>query len=306
MLTAHRHAIYITTLKDAARLLAYFGATLLIGALLAPPLYWSAQSLAAHDILPFLARYDFEKFFHRSLLVAAILLLWPLLVVLRIRNWHELGLTPNRERFRDLLAGFLLAIVPLLFCAAVLLGIHSHAIRHTIRWSALDTIILASLFVPLIEELFFRGLILGILLRSTSRLAAIIFTSALFAILHFLKAANESSAPVTWWSGFLSIARAFDEFRDPVLVLGGFTTLFLLGWILADARIRTRSLALPIGLHCGWILAAGLFNIVARAGSVGLPWLGKSLLVGIVPLSVGLVTWVLMRAWLDHVAPRAT
>jgi CAAX protease family protein len=292
-------------LKDAARLLGYFAATLLIGALLAPVLFWSAQWLAAHPILSFLARYDFEKFFHRALLIAALILLWPLLRALRINNWRELGLAHNPHRSRDLLAGFLLAAIPLLCCAAVLLLAHGYSVRNSIRWSAASRVVMASLFVPLIEELFFRGLLLGVLLRSASRILAITFTSGFFAVLHFLKAPQESGAAVAWNSGFISITHSFGQFSEPVLVAAGFTTLFLLGWILADARIHTRSLWLPIGLHSGWILAAGLFAIMARPAGIGLPWVGKSLLVGIVPLSVGLLSWLLIRAWLNHVAARA-
>jgi uncharacterized protein len=306
VLTAHRAAIYITTLKDAARLLAYFAATLLIGALLAPVLFWSAQWLAAHQILSFLAGYDFEKFFHRALLVAAVVLLWPFLRSLKIKGWQDLGLAPNEHRLRDLLAGLFLAIIPLLCCIAILLISERYSFRHTIRWSNASGLILATLAVPLIEELFFRGLILGILLRSTSRMIAVIATSAFFAILHFLKTPEETSAAATWISGFVSVAKSFDQFREPLLLLAGFTTLFFLGYILADARIRTRSLALPIGLHSGWIFAAGIFSIIARPRNIGLPWVGKSLLVGIVPLSVALLTWVLLRAWLNHVASRAT
>ena len=293
-------------MKDAARLLAYFIATLLVGALLAPILFWSAQWLAAHNILPFLAGYDFEKFFHRALLVAAIVLLWPFLRTLQIKRWSELGLAPNHHRWRDLLAGFLLATIPLLCCSAILLISHGYSIRNTIRWSETSSVVIASLFVPLIEELFFRGLILGILLRTTSRMAAIIFTSVLFAILHFFKAPDETIATVTWMSGFVSITHSLYQFREPFLVLAGFTTLFLLACILADARIRTRSLWLPIGLHSGWIFADGFLNILARRAQIGAPWIGKSLLIGIVPLSLGLLTWLLTRAWLNHVDSRAT
>ena len=240
------------------------------------------------------------------MLVAVIVLLWPLLRSLRIKRWSDLGLAPNHHRARDLLAGFLLATIPLLCCAAILLLMHGYSMRNSIRWSATSNVIMASMFVPLIEELFFRGLILGILLRSASRASAIIFTSALFAILHFLKAPEETGATVTWMSGFVSIAHSFDQFREPFLVLGALTTLFLLGCILADARTRTRSLWLPIGLHSGWIFAAGVLNILARRAHIGMPWIGKSLLIGIVPLSVGLLTWLLVRAWLNHVASRAT
>jgi membrane protease YdiL (CAAX protease family) len=101
---------------------------------------------------------------------------------------------------------------------------------------------------------------------------------------------------VTWLSGFVSIANSLSQFREPLLVLAGFTTLFLLGWILADARIRTRSLWLPIGLHGGWIFASALFNKVARREIELLPWIGRNLLVGIGPLCVALVSWALLRA----------
>lgn len=293
-------------MKDAARLLAYFAATLLIGALLAPPLFWAAQWLAAHDMLVFLSRFDFEKFFHRALLVAAVLLLWPFLRSLRIKSWRDLGLAPNRHWSRDLTYGILFAIIPLLCCGAALLLFHGYSLRNSIRWSGFGGVIAASIVVPPVEELLFRGLILGILLRSAPRILAILFTSALFSILHFLKTPEGAVTNVSWASGFVSMAHSFDQFREPMLVAAGFTTLFLLGWILADARVRTQSLWLPIGLHAGWIFASGLFSKVARPEAIALPWLGKNLLIGIVPLSLGLLTWLLLRTWLKYEATRAT
>ena len=91
-----------------------------------------------------------------------------------------------------------------------------------------------------------------------------------------------------------------------MLLGAGFTTLFLLGWILADVRVCTRSLWLPIGLHAGWIFANGLFNKVAHRESLALPWLGKSLLIGIAPLMVGLLSWALLRIWLNYASTRKT
>ena len=84
------------------------------------------------------------------------------------------------------------------------------------------------------------------------------------------------------------------------MVLAGFATLFLIGCILADARVLTRSMSLPIGLHAGWILASGTFTWLARQKIDALPWLGKNLLVGIIPLVLAAVTWIVMRRWLKH------
>src|ERR1051325_4050076 len=89
-------------LKDAVRLLVYLIATVLLGALLAPPLFWAAQSLIAHGTFTFLAKFDFETFFHRALLVAAIALLWPFIRSLEIRSLADLQLAPNPHRGRDL------------------------------------------------------------------------------------------------------------------------------------------------------------------------------------------------------------
>src|SRR6266513_3775151 len=80
----------LAALKDAARLLVYLLATVLVGALLAPWLFWGAQFLVGHGLLTFLARYDFETFFHRALLIAAIFLLWPLIWSLEVRSLTDL------------------------------------------------------------------------------------------------------------------------------------------------------------------------------------------------------------------------
>jgi hypothetical protein len=121
---------------------------------------------------------------------------------------------------------------------------------------------------------------------------------------HFLKAPEQTSTSVGWTSGFISLAHSFDQFTEPMLVLAGFTILFVIGVILAVARLRTQSLWLPIGLHAGWILASGAFNKIAHREIVALPWLGKSLLVGVVPLCVCLVSWILLGAWLSYVGTR--
>jgi membrane protease YdiL (CAAX protease family) len=283
-------------LKDAARLLAYGVATLLFGALAAPPLYWAAQRFS-----PALAQYDFESFFHRALLLGAIVFLWPLLRASAIARPRDLGLTRNQHALRDVSLGFAAAAIPILLFAAVLLALDVWSLRPAVALGDVLTRSLSVVVVPFLEEPIFRGLVLGILLRSMGATAAALLSSAVFSILHFLKAPENTSTVVSWSSGFASIANAFSQFGEPLLVVSGFTTLFLLGWILADARIRTESLWLPIGLHAGWIFSNALFNKLARRQVDALPWTGKNLLIGLAPLAVALITWALVRAWLKNV-----
>jgi CAAX protease family protein len=293
-------------LKDAVRLLVYLLATVVLGALLAPPLFWAAQSLIGHGWLTFLGRFDFETFFHRALLVAAAILLWPFARSLSVRNLADLKVEPNPRWRRDLLCGFIFAAVPLLCCGAILLATPVYSGRGEINWPGVAKVAAAAAVVPLLEELFFRGLVLGVLLKTGRRYMSIFVSAALYSIVHFLKAPERTSTDVSWISGFNSIAHAFVQFTDPVLVAAGFTTLFLIGLILADARLQTRSLWLPIGLHAGWILTSGVFNKVALRKLLVLPWLGKNLLVGIIPLVVAGLTWLIMRSWLRYRNARKT
>jgi membrane protease YdiL (CAAX protease family) len=287
-------------LKDVAKLAAYFIGTILVGALLTPILFWSAQSLAAHGIFPFLARYDFETFFHRALLVAAILLLWPLLRVSHVRSRGDLDLAPNSSWSRDLFTGAGISAVPLLCCGALLISFRVYLLRHNFAWSGFGKVLVASITVPFIEEAFFRGILLGVLLRTGRRYMAIFLVSAIFAAVHFLKAPERPSEIVTWTSGFSSIAHAFDGIGDPMMLASALATLFFIGWILADARVLTHSLWLPIGLHAGWIFGSGVFSRLARQQALGFPWIEKTMLVGIIPLGVAALTWLLMRIWLKY------
>lgn len=291
-----------SAVKDASKILCYVGGVLLCGALLAPPLFWAVQSVMARGVLTNLAHYDFDSYFHRAILVAALLLLWPLLRSLRIRGWRGLGLEKNPRFFSDLGAGFAIAAIPLLCVGAILVALPFYSLRHPFLWRKMPAILGAVAVVPLLEELLFRAFILGVLLRSCSRISALLLTSALFSIVHFLKspALSVPNESVNWLSGFVSLGHSFWQFGDPLLVAGGFLTLFAVGCILADARLLTRSLALPIGLHAGWVLANGLFSKAAHREMSWLPWIGKDLLVGIVPFSIALLSWALMRGWVNY------
>jgi membrane protease YdiL (CAAX protease family) len=293
-------------LKDAARLLAYFAATILLGALAAPLLYWAAQGLAARGIFPALAGFEFESYFHRALILGALAFLWPFLRWLRVKGRSDLRLEPNPRWLRDVTAGFLLSAVPVVLCEIFLVQRGVYSMKQGQPWDEFLAVLPSAIVVPLIEESLFRGLFLGVLLRGFRLWPANLISAAIFSIVHFLKAPDETVTTVHWYSGFDSLAHSFDQFREPMLVLAGFTTLFVIGVILAHARLRTRSLWAPIGLHAGWILASMAFGKIARREIVALPWLGKSLLVGLVPLAICLLSWVLLRTWLKYAGTRDT
>ena len=230
--------------------------------------------------------------------------LWPFLRWIGITGRRDLGLEPNRRWLRDLGVGFLLSTVPVLLCELFLIARGFYSLRPNPSWDAVAAIVPTAIVVPFMEEALFRGLFLGILLRSFRPWPAAVLSAAIFSIVHFLKAPDETTTAVRWFSGFVSLGHSFDQFSEPMLVLGGFTTLFVIGIVLALARLRTRALWLSIGMHAGWILGSESFGKIARREMVALPWLGKNLLVGLIPLAGCLLSWALLTAWLRYAEPR--
>jgi membrane protease YdiL (CAAX protease family) len=237
-------------------------------------------------------------------MLGAIAFIWPLLHWLQVRSRRDLGLEPNPRWLRDVVIGFLLSSLPVILCEIFLVQRGLYSLRPGSSWLATPPLIGTALVVPLIEESLFRGLFLGVLLRGLRPWPANLLSAAIFSIVHFLKAPDDTTTSVHWFSGFVSLSHSFDQFGQPMLVLGGFSTLFAIGVVLAHARLCTRSLWMPIGLHAGWILASEVFSKIARREVVALPWIGKNLLVGLVPLAVCLVSWALLRTWLNYAGSR--
>ncbi len=126
-------------------------------------------------------------------------------------------------------SGFLISAVPVLCCGVVLVTLGNYTMRAQVAWPAVAAVALTAAVVPFIEEALFRGLFLGVLLRGNRPLPAALLSAAIFSIVHFLKAPDQTTTSVGWSSGFVSLAHSFDQFTEPMLVLAGFTTLFLIG-----------------------------------------------------------------------------
>ena len=286
-------------LKDLAKFLLYLIAVILLGALLAPPFYWAAQGLAAHGICRTLAAFKFQKFFDRSALLAAFLLLWPAIRWLRIQGWRDLGLEPDARWRQHWAAGFAIAalIVAAMAFAYVETGIYR--LRPGAPWGKLPLIALSAVAVGFVEEALFRGAILGLLRRTLRPYTALFWVTALFAIVHFLKPDETfDPRPIGWLSGFALLPRVFHQFTEPMTFLAGFTTLFALGWVCGEAVLRTRSLWMSAGLHTGVVFVKMSFAAVSKRSETHLPWIGPELQIGLVPVALFLLAWVIVILYL--------
>lgn len=294
-------------MKDIAKIFAYLAGVILLGALLAPPLYWGANWLAAQGIFPVLASFKFQKFFNRGAMIAALVLLWPTIRWLRVGGWRDLGIEPDPLWRRHLLGGFLMAGVAVAAMAFVYVKLGIYAIRPRIEWGKVPVVLLSAVTVSFLEEALFRGAILGLVRRSMGRYMALFWVTALFAIVHFLKPDESFDvAQVRWLSGFTLIPHTFHQFMEPMALLAGFTTLFALGWLCGDATLRTRALWASIGLHAGVVFVKMSFSVMAKFAIKAklrdsyLPWVDDQFETGLVPVGVLALTWIAVVLWLNY------
>jgi membrane protease YdiL (CAAX protease family) len=289
-------------LRELAKIIAYLVAVVLLGALLAPLLYWAGNALADGGTFRFLGDVSFQRYFNRAVLVAALVLLWPTVRSLRLGGWRDLGLEPDERWRAHLSTGLVIGagLVALMALFYVPLGFYRWK-GDLPSWRQLPLLALSAVVVALLEECLFRGGILGLFRRTLRPFTALFWVTAIFAIVHFLKPDEEFMIQdVRWLSGFALLPRVFHQFTEPMSVLASFTTIFVLGWVLGYATLRTRSLWLAIGFHAGVVFVKMSFAKFTKREALSLPWVGPELQIGLVPVGVLALGGVLIWFWLRH------
>jgi len=184
---------------------------------------WGVASLLA----PWLP-YPFFKILRRAATVLAALTLVPFLTRIQHRRLRDLGLAVSSAFWTFLAQG--IGVGTLLFGALLsalwALGVVTWHVPTAQGWLQLAAFVPAAFAIAVLEELFFRGVVLQSLVADVGAGWAVGLSSLLYAVLHFIK----------------YLAR-------PLSVLPELIGLALLGILLASAYLRTRSLALPIGVH---------------------------------------------------------
>lgn len=297
-------------------LLLFIAGVLCLGALLAPVLFSWAQGYIAHSpgtaTGRLLASKEFPSYFSRACMLVAFAGLYPLLKTLRI-SWSSIvGDVPLRPGLTQTGKGMALAMIGIALMGFICLKAGACRMRPEPAWSALAMPLLSGISVATLEELLFRGAILGILTHSLGARAGLVWTTGVFAILHFLKPPVDGSiaaADVTWASGFWVIGQLFRGFGAWNNFIGEFILLTAVGWALGQARLKTNALWLSIGLHAGWVAGMKYFGGIVktttavREGDLA-PWMITntcraivSPIVGIVPTLAVLAT-ALLALWL--------
>lgn len=181
-------------------------------------------------------------------LIISAILLW----VVEKKNLTALGVFPAGLRVRQFILGLVVAGA---LCVVVQLFYSSftHSLWKSnplFNYQLLIKSVGLDMKSVLFEELIFRGALLYILIQKIGSRKAILLSAVAFGIYH-------------WFS--------YNAWSNLVMMIYVFISTGIMGLVWAYAFSKTKSMALPIGLHLGWNL---VYNSVFSKG----PW-GEILLV---------------------------
>ena len=258
-------------------LVLYLLAVLLLGALFAPGLHGLAVWGGHHvPFLATLAEGPFHRVVQRSLMLVAILGLWPLLRGLNIRSWDGVGLVRPAGQWPRLAWGFAAGFGSMAAIALLAMATGARRLAVDPHWAtSLFTAALSAGVVAVVEEVLFRGALFGALRRAHHWVVALAASSGLYALVHFFQR-SPSAGSVTWGSGFVTLGQMFRGFVEFDVLVPGFFTLTLAGLMLGLAYHRTGSLYFSIGLHAGWIFWLKSCAVLTDAQPAAHPWLWRS------------------------------
>lgn len=238
-----------------ARVAVFYFGVLLVGALLAYPIW---NLLGAET-----AAWPFDKIVNRITLFTAVIGLVILILQLDVRNREVLGLHAAAQQGwrgyagRHFLIGLCVGILMLgvLVWALLYLQIRlpdAEALSSDRINNWLLRAIITGIVVGIWEEILFRGVLLGAFLRHARVWQAAFLSALIYAALHFTRSRLEIVEPM-WWSGLLL---QWDALGHVVAWsnLDSFLALFSAGVVLAFLRVWTGSLWAPIGMHAGWVM----------------------------------------------------
>jgi CAAX protease family protein len=216
----------------------------LVGTALASP--WVSWGLGA--------RFSFARVYDRVfevLLLAAVVLGW---------RWLDLGSARDigfrrdgaaRDVARGAAIGLVGLAVGLSLCAVF------GALEPALRFPPGKTVgkvllgLAAALAIGIGEEAIFRGVVLRRLGRDFGMRSGVVVTTVIYAAVHVIRRRAGGGA-VHVWSGIGQTVGLFAPLAD-ARVIPQLLGLLLLGALLAAARLRARTLWLPIGIHAAFV-----------------------------------------------------
>lgn len=233
--------------------------------MVAPLLHSLGWAVGEH--LPWLravATKPFHRFLTRSMMGIALVGLFPFVRVMGVSTRKDWGLESGiRDGARSFcwgvaLGGLTLGAAGLLLFAGRQ-GLGGWPDSGNGWYGILLRSGLSALAAASLEELLFRGAILGAYHRNGQMGEGILVTTFVYTIVHFLQLPADP-AQVGLWTGFQFLVDAGADFFRAGLLLPMGGNLFLAGLILGAWRARDGHVFGAFGLHASWIFCSKIFG----------------------------------------------
>lgn len=244
------------------------------GAVFAPHIYMGLLSFGrAFSAFDFFRTIEFISVLNRVVLVSGGLTGWWLYKRMQMHRMGDLGMVPFSAHQRGLMLLAWVTGIMMVFlwgvCAAKF-GAQLAFSRAGSTWGAAVEAVLAGWIVACIEELYFRGLVAGIVHRIASVDTTALLVGLFFSLVHFAEPEPFLAvAHAKWDTGLSMIPHVFtvhDVLHGRICMMG---SLFFLGCGLVYLRYAYDSIWVPIGMHAGWVPALKLLSFRVQSGVSG-------------------------------------
>jgi uncharacterized protein len=160
---------------------------------------------------------------------------WLLIWLFEKENLSVLGLTPTKDRLKYFIVLFIISAMlsSTTFLLRMYFAQEEYVVSPSLKTNSMWLEIWYQFRTVLTEELLCRGAFLYILIKKIGQTKAVIISSIIFALLHWINAGV--------WGNLIQMIFVF-------------TFTFSMGLLLAYSYARTYSLLIPFAIHYGWNL----------------------------------------------------
>ncbi|MBT2709131.1 CPBP family intramembrane metalloprotease [Pseudomonas sp. ISL-84] len=180
-------------------------------------------------------------------IIVQLIISWILIYIFAKKNLFVLGITPVRTRFFQFLIGFIFTGVLCAFIQIIdsTLTSAQWELNPSVTFVGIANFLWWNIKSVVFEELIFRGALLYIAIQKLGARIGIFLSAISFGIYH-------------WFS--------YGVLGDVVSMSVVFIITAITGLVWALAFLKTKSIALPIGLHLGWNFT---YNSIFSKGPLG-------------------------------------
>lgn len=300
--------VRIKSMRPFVRFWVFFLVCVLLAAGLSPWIYlgirWSAATLH-WSWLNYLAGHPFHRYFNRVLQVSLLIGVWRSLKRTGFNSFRALGFRA-KDPFYLIFLGLGSSLLFFGGYGIMLFGLGwqrmSQEMPRDWVWFG-SKIFLTAVMVSFFEEAFFRGYFYRLCQREIGHLRALGLNALFFSVVHYIKPPKlEDLKTVDWSSGFQMLGIAFQQFSNPLEIVGGILVLMWVARILCWTLDRTSNLYLAIGLHTGWIVTLQWNSELMHETTGWSTWVlgGGNLSQGVMALLPLTLQFLTIRWWLKR------